>query len=130
MKVSSAYVDRALSQCQNEVFVPCVLYLLPVMVSGGGSLSDLSLCLFHGPDSGQPFLCGHQSSGKTIYISSGALGSGDSVECHTNLTTCCSGSDGIRRGDWYFPDRTRLPTPQGTGIFEARYDQRVDLRRN
>ena len=35
------------------------------MVSGGGLLSaDSSLCLIHGPDSGQPFLCGHQSSGE------------------------------------------------------------------
>ena len=28
------------------------------VVSGGGPLSDFSLCLLHGPDSGQPFLCG------------------------------------------------------------------------
>ena len=55
---------------------------------------------------------------------------GDSVKCHTNLTTCCSGSDGIHRGDWYFPDGTRLPFPQSTGIFEARDSHRVDLRRN
>ena len=34
------------------------------LVSGGGPLSDLSLCLLHEPDSGQPFLCGHQSSGE------------------------------------------------------------------
>ena len=33
------------------------------LVSGGEQLSDLSLCLFHGPDSGQPLLCGPQSSG-------------------------------------------------------------------
>ena len=31
--------------------------------SGGGQLSDLSFCLLHGPDSGQPFLCEPQSSG-------------------------------------------------------------------
>ena len=57
-------------------------------------------------------------------------GGGYSVECHTDLTTCCSGSDGIHRGDWYFPDGTRLPFPQSTGIFEAREFQRVDLRSN
>ena len=55
---------------------------------------------------------------------------GPSVECHTDLTTCCSGSDGVHRGDWYFPNGTRLPTPQSTGIYEARVAQRVDLRRN
>ena len=57
-------------------------------------------------------------------------GSGDSVGCLTDLTSCCSGEEGIHRGDWYFPNGTRLPTPQGTGVFEARYYQRVDLRRN
>ena len=34
------------------------------LVSGGGPLSELSLCLLHGPDSVQPFLCGPQSSGE------------------------------------------------------------------
>ena len=53
-----------------------------------------------------------------------------SVECHTNLITCCSGTDGHHRGDWYFPDGTRLPFPQSSGIFEVRDSQRVDLRRN
>ena len=58
------------------------------------------------------------------------VGSRDSVECHTDLTTCCSGSDGVHRGDWYFPDGTRLPFPQNTGIYEARDTHRVDLRSN
>ena len=35
-----------------------------LLVSGGCQLSDLSLCLLHGSDSVQPFLCGPQSSGK------------------------------------------------------------------
>ena len=26
---------------------------------------------------------------------------GDSVQCHTDLTTCCGGGQGIHRGDWY-----------------------------
>ena len=37
------------------------------------------------------------------------LDSSDSVVCHTDLGTCCTGSQGIHRGDWYFPDGTRLP---------------------
>ena len=53
----------------------------------------------------------------------------DAVECHTDLTTCCSSSDGIHRGDWHFPNGARLPFPQST-IFEARDTRRVDLRRN
>ena len=63
-------------------------------------------------------------------IPPGSQGHGDSVKCHTDLTTCCSGSDGVHRGDWYFPDGTRLPFPQSTGIYESRESQRVDLHRN
>ena len=33
----------------------------------------------------------------------------DSVVCHTDLATCCSGRQGVPRGDWYFPDGTVLP---------------------
>ena len=33
----------------------------------------------------------------------------DSVVCHTDLDTCCSSSLGIHRGNWSFPDGTRLP---------------------
>ena len=51
----------------------------------------------------------------------------DSVQCITDLETCCSGTDGPYRGDWYFPHGTRLPSP--TFIFESRGSQRVDLRR-
>ena len=57
-------------------------------------------------------------------------GGGHSVECHTDLTTCCSDVDGVHRGDWYFPDGTRLPFPQSTGMYEAHDTHRVDLRSN
>ena len=33
----------------------------------------------------------------------------DSVVCHTDLSTCCSGGQGPHRGNWYFPDGTVLP---------------------
>ena len=34
----------------------------------------------------------------------------DSVVCHTDLATCCTGGQGPHRGSWYFPDgTTRLP---------------------
>ena len=38
-----------------------------------------------------------------------ASNNSDSVVCHTDLDTCCSGSQGPHRGDWYFPDGTVLP---------------------
>ena len=52
---------------------------------------------------------------------------GDSLECHTDLPSCCSGSQGIHRGDWHFPDGERLEF--SFDIYEARGAQRVDLRR-
>ena len=55
----------------------------------------------------------------------------DSLHCHTDLYTCCSGAQGPHRGDWYFPDGDRLPFPDANNpppIFESRQDQRIDLR--
>ena len=52
----------------------------------------------------------------------------DSVQCITDLSTCCSGAQGRHRGDWYFPNGTRLPFFID-GIFLSRGAQRVDLRR-
>ena len=54
----------------------------------------------------------------------------DSVQCHTDLTTCCSGTQGADRGDWYFPSGDVLGFPSNPGdIYETREAQRVDLRR-
>ena len=56
-----------------------------------------------------------------------ALDGSDSVQCHTDLVTCCSTRQGADRGDWYFPSGDRL---QFRGdIYERRAAQRVDLRR-
>ena len=51
----------------------------------------------------------------------------NSVVCHTDLGTCCSGSQGFHRGDWYFPNGTILPF--SGDMYKARGAQRVDLRR-
>ena len=54
----------------------------------------------------------------------------NSVVCHTDLSTCCSEAQGIHRGDWYFPDATRLPFAIGyTRIGEARAAQVAVIRR-
>ena len=35
---------------------------------------------------------------------------GEGVQCHTDLTTCCSSDQGMDRGDWYAPDsEDKLP---------------------
>ena len=53
-----------------------------------------------------------------------------SVQCHTDLTTCCSSAQGPHRGDWYFPDGSRVQSSGGGGdIYQSREAQRVDLRR-
>jgi len=56
-----------------------------------------------------------------------ALDGSDSVQCHTDLDTCCGSGQGADRGDWYFPNGDRL---QFSGdIYEQRGAQRVDLHR-
>ena len=48
------------------------------------------------------------------YVNISTVGSAsnnsDSVVCHTDLTTCCSGGQGINRGNWSFPNGTLLPS--------------------
>ena len=54
----------------------------------------------------------------------------DSVRCNTDLSTCCGLSQGVHRGDWYFPDGDSVPLrSQGINIFENRGAQQVTLRR-
>ena len=33
---------------------------------------------------------------------------GNTVRCHTDLSTCCTINQGIHRGDWYFPNGSVL----------------------
>ena len=52
----------------------------------------------------------------------------DSIQCHTDLDTCCSGAQGPHCGDWYYPIGDRLPFPSGNAVtFESCVAQRVDL---
>ena len=54
----------------------------------------------------------------------------DSVQCHTDLETCCNIHYGDDRGDWYLPDGTRLGfVYHNYHTYEKREAQRVDLRR-
>ena len=59
-----------------------------------------------------------------------AIDGSDSVQCHTDLSSCCSGAQGADRGDWYFPSGDRLQFPSNQGdIYEIRRSQQVDIRR-
>ena len=52
------------------------------------------------------------------------------VQCHTDLSTCCTNNQGPHRGDWYFPNENRLLFSEDGDIYESRTSQRVDLRRS
>ena len=54
------------------------------------------------------------------------------VVCHTDLVICCSDGQGPDRGDWFFPNGSRLPFSSMDGsatIFERRKTKSVELRR-
>ena len=40
----------------------------------------------------------------------------NTVKCHTDLSTCCSRQQGPHRGDWYYPNGTRLPFSDSPGV--------------
>ena len=54
----------------------------------------------------------------------------DNVRCHTDLESCCNGTL-PHRGDWYFPNETRVPFggSESDDIIESRGEQVIDLRR-
>ena len=65
------------------------------------------------------------------YVNLSTVGSAgdnsDGVVCHTDLSTCCTGP---HRGDWYFPNGTRLPFAGGSvPIGEGRGAQIAIIRR-
>ena len=47
--------------------------------------------------------------------------SSDTVQCHTDLSTCCDTRQLSPRGDWFFPNGTRLP------FYNESYDIQVSL---
>ena len=49
----------------------------------------------------------------------------NTVKCHTDLCSCCSGAQGPHRGNWYFPNGNRLPFSRN--VYEGRGDRRVGL---
>ena len=57
---------------------------------------------------------------------------GNTVRCHSDLTTCCTSSEGDHRGRWFFPDGTELRSiGSSDDIIRYREPQEVHLlRRN
>ena len=65
------------------------------------------------------------------YVNLSTMGSADNnsdgVVCHTDLLTCCTGP---HRGDWSFPDGTRLPfSGSSVPIYLGRTAQIATIRR-
>ena len=61
------------------------------------------------------------------YVDLSLVGNDDSgsnsVQCHTDLETCCTMAQGDHRGDWI------PPSNEGEGTYEVHGDRLVDLRR-
>ena len=55
----------------------------------------------------------------------------DTVQCHTDLSTCCRSNQGLHRGNWFAPgsDTSLLFYSDGGDIFQDRQAQVVHLRR-
>ena len=55
----------------------------------------------------------------------------DTVQCHTDLSTCCRSNHGPHRGDWFAPgsDTSLTFYSDGDDIYKDRQDQVVHLRR-
>ena len=68
------------------------------------------------------------------YLNASLVGRSDSnsVQCHTNVDACCSSTQGSGRGDWFFPNGSRLNfSYNGGDIYQDRKAQQVNLlRRN
>ena len=66
------------------------------------------------------------------YVDLSLVGSNnsDSFQCITDLQSCCTVAQGVHRGDWYFPNGTRLPLKKTGDIHLVRTAQRFGLRRN
>ena len=77
-------------------------------------------------------LANHSYVDLTLVGENDTDGSGNNIRCHTDLSTCCSNSYGIHRGEWSFPNETRLKNlGAGGSIYIRRGDRRIDLlRRN
>ena len=49
------------------------------------------------------------------------------ILCYTDLSSCCSVAQGPDRGDWHFPDTSRLRFVSNDIVYESRHVQVVRL---
>ena len=65
-----------------------------------------------------------------VDISVVGISASDSVQCHTDLSSCCSTIGGSHRGQWYFPNGTTLENSNQLATYQHSLFRRVELRRN
>ena len=76
------------------------------------------------------FMCKTLLNNSHVFLDQVGVDGKNSLHCHTDLETCCNRTQGADRGDWYFPNRTRLQfNGDGGDIYQFRHDKQVDLRR-
>ena len=102
------------------------------------SVALLVLSLLWSQTASQPLIPRVTIDGQTLanhsYVDVNLVGDPDvdrlhSVQCHTDLSTCCSSTDGVHRGDWYYPSETKLTFSSGSDpIYQQRSTEMVDLR--
>ena len=66
------------------------------------------------------------------YVDLSLVGEDDSssVQCHTDLSTCCTTVQGRHRGQWIAPrGEEGLPLANGYPIYQVQDDRRVDIHR-
>ena len=136
-RASNSLITASLCDCgspntsmyRNTVFPPCARYYVTLLhtrvplrstMSNKMSVSSLLLLLSFLVEVHSQQTFPYVSFGQTgqaladhSYVDLSTVGSeldnSDSVVCHSDLGTCCSGSQGQHRGNWSFPDGTVLP---------------------
>ena len=65
------------------------------------------------------------------YVDLGLMGISfaNSVQCHTDLSTCCTSQEGNHRGQWYFPDGQPVTRGDDVDFYQSNRSKAVDLRR-
>lgn len=56
--------------------------------------------------------------------------SNSNIQCHSDLNTCCTSTQGNHRGNWFFPNETRVQFfSENWGMYQRRGPQQVYMER-
>ena len=85
-----------------------IIHLLWLVLMLSWSLEDVNSQTFPYVSFSGQTLANHSYVNLSL-VGDDSSGGTNVVLCHTDLNTCCTGAQGQHRGDWFFPDGTRLP---------------------